>query len=126
MDKLKKRIQELESERDKESAPTLCLRKDQKSPKTRVKKRDEGLTPKQKLAKERKEKIARKKTEAALARLIAPDPEPSESDDLSEVEQGVTTAILSTLKKKDGTPLEKSESPKGPKTRARASKKNQK
>ena len=122
MAEYQKRIDELEREKNKESALTLRLRKDQKSPK----KRKEGLTPKQKLAKERKETIARKKTEAALARLTAPDPEPSESDDLSEVEQGVTTAILSTLKKKDGTPLEKSESPKGPKTRARASKKNQK
>ena len=74
------------------------------------------------LQREAKETKARKKkTMAALAKLTAPNPEHTDSD-LSEAEQGVTAAILSTLKNKDGSPMKKSESPKGPKTRARASK----
>ena len=75
---------------------------------------------------EKEAKARKKKTMAALANLTAPNPDPSESEDLSEAEQGVTAAILSTLKNKDGSPMipvKKSESPKGPKTRSRATKK---
>ena len=69
----------------------------------RDEKRKEGLAPGQKLReiKERKQRI-----EASVATITAPENDTSDSEeDLSEAEQSVTAAILSTLKKKDGSAL---------------------
>ena len=74
-------------------------------------------------AAEKKETLARKKkTEAALARLTAPDPDP-ESTDTSDAEQNVTAAILASLPMKKPTE-QKSPAAKGPVTRGRKKKKD--